>query len=1020
VIRFVAATRTAVIVIAWLVGAPILLTALAGAPLPDRSPAVEQITAWWQAPLHPAHKAVTVRALAWLIWAVTAAALSAVLAAQVRRLRWSTVTAWLPPPVQSLTAALVGAAAITTTAAAPAALATPVTATASTLDTRPQTAPVPEPARPAVADAPVALSPAAVISTAAITPVSTTVGPAGDPEPGSLDRSRAPSPAKDNATGPEVDVSGILAMPARPAAMSAPSGGTAPTEDPSPTALPGDADVPAGSSDTRGGTCNVVRGDTLWDLADEHLGDPLRWREIYRLNRGHVQANGNALTDPDEIDVGWVLALPPLRPGAQPLDPPVTQPPVTEQPPPASPSTPQAQPSTSASPTASTNSQQETGDSGSAPPPRPPSSTVASPAATVPASTGTPSVPGSAPPATGDDRDHQEPSATALDGVDLPGGWITVGLGGGLLAAIAMVWARRRHHYQPTPITRPGLDDADLLPPLAAMTRIRASLRRTAPETLDKEPASAPTVREYRDAVVKPVMPPVGPSSSDLAGTAALPLSTGLGLTGDGALDAARGLLIAALTSGSDDDPDAKGRAIIPAATLTSLLGGSPVDLGHLDRLTVTASDADAITTLEEEIIRRSRLLAEAQAADVHTWRDTDVHAEPLPQLLLIAETPDPAWTHRLATAVSLGHRVDIGAAIIGNWPTGTTLTVAADGTTGNDDAPRLTVLDLTATIEMLGMLRQAHGDTDSPTVPEPTGRSHTPAPATEPDVVVEPNTGRVDDIPTATTETPATASRLPVAVRVLGRPAVLTPDGKPSPGIRSKAIELLVYLAVNRHGADLSDIMEALFPDATMRRASERLSTVVADLRKHIRQAAAAPTDTEQTRKQRLEPIPNTGSRYHLDPAIVRVDWWTLLDHYEVTATATDDAQRLTHVTAALDAAGGGLAEGVEYDWIDTDREAVRRHRIKLHAHAAALLADTDPHRSWLLLDQACQIDPLCDELARSTMHAAAAVGDADAIRHRLNTLRDALDAHGLDLPDDTQALAHELLHQLRPPPQR
>jgi hypothetical protein len=45
---------------------------------------------------------------------------------------------------------------------------------------------------------------------------------------------------------------------------------------------------------------------------------------------------------------------------------------------------------------------------------------------------------------------------------------------------------------------------------------------------------------------------------------------------------------------------------------------------------------------------------------------------------------------------------------------------------------------------------------------------------------------------------------------------------------------------------------------------------------------------------RKRLEPIPNTGSRYHLDPAVVRVDWWTVLDQYEAVATAaaTDPGQ--------------------------------------------------------------------------------------------------------------------------------
>lgn len=57
-------------------------------------------------------------------------------------------------------------------------------------------------------------------------------------------------------------------------------------------------------------TVTLKRGDTLWDLAEEHLGDPLRWPEIYELNKGIRQPSGYALTDPDEIDIGWTLRLP--------------------------------------------------------------------------------------------------------------------------------------------------------------------------------------------------------------------------------------------------------------------------------------------------------------------------------------------------------------------------------------------------------------------------------------------------------------------------------------------------------------------------------------------------------------------------------------------------------------------------------------------------------------------------------------------------------------------------------------
>lgn len=54
----------------------------------------------------------------------------------------------------------------------------------------------------------------------------------------------------------------------------------------------------------------VQRRDTLWDIAERHLGDPLRWHEIFHINRGCPQADGRCLTDPDLIHAGWRLELP--------------------------------------------------------------------------------------------------------------------------------------------------------------------------------------------------------------------------------------------------------------------------------------------------------------------------------------------------------------------------------------------------------------------------------------------------------------------------------------------------------------------------------------------------------------------------------------------------------------------------------------------------------------------------------------------------------------------------------------
>lgn len=69
-----------------------------------------------------------------------------------------------------------------------------------------------------------------------------------------------------------------------------------PPPGPSPAARAGDREVR---------TVVVRRGDSLWRLAEEHLGDPLRWPEIYHLNRDQI-------ADPDEIDIGWTLHLPPV------------------------------------------------------------------------------------------------------------------------------------------------------------------------------------------------------------------------------------------------------------------------------------------------------------------------------------------------------------------------------------------------------------------------------------------------------------------------------------------------------------------------------------------------------------------------------------------------------------------------------------------------------------------------------------------------------------------------------------
>ena len=107
-------------------------------------------------------------------------------------------------------------------------------------------------------------------------------------------------------------------------------------------ALPAESPAPGTHAQRQvAGTVTVQKGDTLSALADTYLGNASRWPRIYR-------ANPERIDDPDVIDVGWKLVIPPrpsivsavpehARPPRRPvanvdLDPPVIASPAPAQP----------------------------------------------------------------------------------------------------------------------------------------------------------------------------------------------------------------------------------------------------------------------------------------------------------------------------------------------------------------------------------------------------------------------------------------------------------------------------------------------------------------------------------------------------------------------------------------------------------------------------------------------------------------------------------------------------------------
>jgi LysM repeat protein len=85
-----------------------------------------------------------------------------------------------------------------------------------------------------------------------------------------------------------IEVGWVLRIPSESAGRSSPL----PTDD-EPSAI----------------TYEVKPGDTLWDIADEQLGDPTEWSDIWNRNAGRSMADGRTFDDPDLILPGWEFEL---------------------------------------------------------------------------------------------------------------------------------------------------------------------------------------------------------------------------------------------------------------------------------------------------------------------------------------------------------------------------------------------------------------------------------------------------------------------------------------------------------------------------------------------------------------------------------------------------------------------------------------------------------------------------------------------------------------------------------------
>jgi hypothetical protein len=261
----------------------------------------------------------------------------------------------------------------------------------------------------------------------------------------------------------------------------------------------------------------VEPGDNLWNLATRYYHQGEDWHEIYDANKGAEQPDGQRLQNPNLIQPGWHLVIPPIP----------------------APAAPGAAPNPAMNGTAP-NPNPAPG-AGAAPRPQRPATAAPTPNA----ATGRPAPrPGATPahtPAARPRPGHTDRPHTV--GIDLPGGagYIGITLAASIAAAVAILRTRNRHRGLPRDHQVPELSRHLAAVHSAAVSADRYGYRP------DEHPGQTPP-----PLLTDPPGHPVVGTSSDLQHETAFDpgeFSGPIALTGPGAMDAARALAISTLAT---------------------------------------------------------------------------------------------------------------------------------------------------------------------------------------------------------------------------------------------------------------------------------------------------------------------------------------------------------------------------------------------------------------------------------------------------------------------------------------
>jgi DNA-binding SARP family transcriptional activator len=745
----------------------------------------------------------------------------------------------------------------------------------------------------------------------------------------------------------------------------------------------------------------VQPGDTLWDIAQQHLGDPYCWPEIYDLNQGRPQPDGTSLTDPNLIYPGWKLQLPEAAPAA------------ADPAPAPAPTTPAPQ----------------------AAPPSPPA--VDSPTATVApnASTETtlPSTPSTTTNGSRSVDDHPAVAETAKnhnDGANLPygvAGSVILATGGlGLLALLRRRQLQRRQVGHAIPrlsdelaATETALRTAEIGTPspwLDLALRALASQVRSKPGEPAPQPVAAHlTADELVVMLAEPNPSPPSPwiitapgwrwqlalstPTTDLERIAAgvcapMPALITIGTSPDGAvmLDLeACGLVTITGTR-------KRARGLARSATLELAVsqladeldiitvGDTPLvaPSSTLPRVRhVTATD-EAIALVARSVQAIGKALDDAALATTFEARSSNHGADPwAPTILILDGATDETERRQLEELVGAGGR-GLGILAIGDWPDAPWQLHIADD---HLDAPRLGLHGLEsveaqhverivadATVQLF---EQTDDDTD--------------------ELLIQYDA--VD--PERASENPAhVVADAPITVYVYGTVHV---DGATRP-LTDLETELVTYLATRERPVDADVIQTALWPDRTV--SAKRWWNLISQTRK------ALGVDDD--------------GNYHL-PAFTRWESLRLVSGVTTDLACVEDAlksyrnaatgEAVESLTHAIDGVSGrpfDVKRG--YRWVHATGLASYAEAVvtdAVHALAAACIERSDVDEALRVTAIGLLASPGNEILYRDLIAAHDQVGDIRAVRNAMRDLLESLESADpySDLQPETLALCERAL---------